>query len=262
MVGVALIAAIASSGSDSASPKKASPASTAAVVAKATSVAPSVFARVGAGSSKAGPQPIAGANLAKSSKARVLYVGAEYCPYCATERWPLVIALSRFGHFTGLGLTHSSGSDAYPNTPTFTFHGAKFTSTYLSFQSVELEGNRLEGGQYPVLERPSAEQKRLMDKYDAPPYVDESAAGTIPFILFDEKYLVSGAEYDPAVLQGKSATDIASALSDAGSDLAKGAVGVANRITATICSITDNRPSAVCASPLIRGLKAEQTAKH
>ena len=33
----------------------------------------------------------------------------------------MVSALSRFGTFTGLTTTHSSTSDVYPNTPTFTF---------------------------------------------------------------------------------------------------------------------------------------------
>jgi hypothetical protein len=32
----------------------------------------------------------------------MLYIGAEYCPYCAAERWPLVMALSKFGTFSNL----------------------------------------------------------------------------------------------------------------------------------------------------------------
>ena len=35
-------------------------------------------------------------------KPELLYIGAEYCPYCAASRWPLIIALSRFGTFKGL----------------------------------------------------------------------------------------------------------------------------------------------------------------
>ena len=61
----------------------------------------------------------------------VFYMGAEYCPYCAAERWPMIIALSRFGTFTGLKTTSSSSTDIYPNTPTFTFHGATYTSQYV-----------------------------------------------------------------------------------------------------------------------------------
>ncbi len=35
-------------------------------------------------------------------KPEVLFVGAEFCPFCAAERWPLIVALSRFGRFTAL----------------------------------------------------------------------------------------------------------------------------------------------------------------
>ena len=30
----------------------------------------------------------------------VLYMGADYCPFCAATRWGLVLALMRFGNFT------------------------------------------------------------------------------------------------------------------------------------------------------------------
>ena len=38
----------------------------------------------------------------RTGKPEVLFVGAEYCPFCAAERWPLIVALSRFGHFGAL----------------------------------------------------------------------------------------------------------------------------------------------------------------
>ena len=50
-----------------------------------------------------------------AGKPEILYIGAEYCPYCATERWPLAVALSRFGTFTGLRGIHSSATDVYPS---------------------------------------------------------------------------------------------------------------------------------------------------
>jgi hypothetical protein len=59
----------------------------------------------------------------------VLYAGAEYCPFCAAERWALATALSRFGTFTNLGTTASAGGQEYaPNTATLSFHGATYTS--------------------------------------------------------------------------------------------------------------------------------------
>ncbi len=38
-------------------------------------------------------------------------MGAEYCPFCAAQRWAMVNAFSRFGTFTGLTTTHSSSTD-------------------------------------------------------------------------------------------------------------------------------------------------------
>ncbi|MGH3290263.1 MAG: DUF929 family protein, partial [Trebonia sp.] len=50
---------------------------------------------------------VSGPPLTRGGKPEVLYVGAEYCPYCAMENWPLIVALSRFGQFTGLTTSRS-----------------------------------------------------------------------------------------------------------------------------------------------------------
>src|SRR5438309_707950 len=46
--------------------------------------------------------------LTFAGKTEVLYIGAEYCPYCAAERWSLVVALSKFGSFSGLTYMQSA----------------------------------------------------------------------------------------------------------------------------------------------------------
>jgi hypothetical protein len=102
----------------------------------------------------------------------------------------------------------------------------------------------------------TAEESQLVATYDVPPYsgTDNTSAGAIPFLYFGGKYISVGATYDPSILQGKSASDIAAALSDPGSAIAKGAIGAANGLTAAICSITGNQPAAVCSDPMLRGL--------
>ena len=45
--------------------------------------------------------------LTKNGLPEVLYVGAEYCPFCAAERWALIVALSKFGSFSKLHYTKS-----------------------------------------------------------------------------------------------------------------------------------------------------------
>ena len=51
------------------------------------------------------PASIDAPALTADGKPEVLYVGAEYCPFCAAERWPVVVALSRFGTWSGLSAT-------------------------------------------------------------------------------------------------------------------------------------------------------------
>ena len=46
----------------------------------------------------------------------MLYIGAEFCPYCAAMRWSMAVALSRFGTFTPLHGIHSSSTDVDPST--------------------------------------------------------------------------------------------------------------------------------------------------
>ena len=53
----------------------------------------------------------------------MLYYGAEYCPYCAAERWAIAAALSRFGTWSNLKITASSHTDVYAETHTFSYYG-------------------------------------------------------------------------------------------------------------------------------------------
>ena len=221
------------------------------VVSKVTNVPASTLDKIGdgGGSFTGKIMPVNGGTpLTSGGKPEMLYMGAEYCPYCAAERWSMIVALSRFGTFSGLSTVHSSTTDTPSNLPTFTFHGSSYTSKYLTFTPVEMQTNVLDQstGNYPVLEKPTAAQQALLTKYDAPPYVSSADAGAIPFIYFGGKYLSVGATYDPTVLNGKSWDQIASALSDPNSSIAKAIGGSANHITAAICKMTGNQPASAC----------------
>ena len=223
----------------------------AGVVSKVTNVPASTLDKIGdgGGSFTGKIQPVNGATpLTSGGKPEMLYMGAEYCPYCAAERWSMIVALSRFGTFSGLSTVHSSTTDTPSNLPTFTFHGSSYTSKYLTFTPVEMQTNVLDPstGNYPVLEKPTAAQQALITKYDAPPYVNAADKGAIPFIYFGGKYLSVGATYNPTVLNGKSWDQIASALSDPNSSIAKAIGGSANHITAAICKMTGNQPTSAC----------------
>ena len=92
------------------SPNGPTGAALASVVSTVTSVPASALDTVGAGggSVTAKPTSISGAALTANGKPEVFYLGAEYCPYCAAERWAMIVALSRFGTFSGLSTVHSS----------------------------------------------------------------------------------------------------------------------------------------------------------
>ena len=180
-------------------------------------------------------------SLTSGGKVEVLYVGAEYCPYCAAERWPLVMALSKFGTFTNLGSTTSSSTDTNPNTPTFTFFGSTYTSPYISFVPVELQDRNGSS-----LQTPTAAQQQLLSSYDVPPYA--GASGGIPFIDLGGKYVVSGTEYDGSTLSGMSFGSALADISGSANPTSTAAEAVAAHLIGAICSLTHGQPSNVCSS--------------
>ena len=220
------------------------------MVADTTGVPASPLAGVGAGRVATPPTSVNGTALTSGGKPEMLYIGAEYCPYCAFERWGMIVALSRFGTFKGLSTTHSSSTDAYPNTPTWTFYKSTYTSKYLVFTPVEETTNQVasNGQGYVPLQSPTAAQQALITKYDAPPYVASASKGAIPFVYLGGHYLITGASALPSVLTGKSWATVASSLHDPSSPVAKAVDGTANYITAAICKMTSNQPSDVCTS--------------
>jgi putative peptide zinc metalloprotease protein len=231
-------------------PPVASAAEAQRAAAAATSVPPATLDAVGAGGYQhqqgaAGLQPLRGAPLAAGQRPAVVYIGAEYCPFCAAERWPLVVALSRFGTFSGLRAARSSPSDVHPNTSTFSFAGSRYASPYLDFAAVELADR---SGR--PLQSPNAAQKQLLERYDGPPYTQQR--GAIPFVYLAGKYVSVGASLDQSVIDNASLGDISSALSNPTSPIARGVDGSANAWTAALCQTTGGQPAPVCAAPGVR----------
>jgi hypothetical protein len=197
------------------------------------------------------PTWVGGATAAATAaKPVVLYVGAEYCPFCAAERWSMVTALARFGTFQNLAYSHSSSSDVYPSTPTFTFYGSTYTSPYIDFEPVETLTN-IPGGPdgYTNLQTPTAAQQALLQKYNAAPYFTPAVAGHIPFLLVGERYAWVGSGFSPQDLHGLSQAQVAADLAAAKTTLAQAILANANEIAATICQVDGGRPAAVCGTP-------------
>ncbi len=181
-------------------------------------------------------------SLTVGGKPEIFYAGAEYCPYCAAERWPLVMALSKFGTFQNLVSTKSSGTDANPNTPTFSFLGATYTSPYITFIPVELQDRT-----GAPLQTPTAAQTRLLNTYDASPYTS-GANGTIPFVDLGGRYLVSGEEYDASSISNMSFAKAIGSMTSAANPASRAAEGVAGHLVGVICSLTHDQPASVCSA--------------
>lgn len=201
---------------------------------------------------------------AAAGKPTVLYIGAEYCPFCAAERWSMVTALARFGTFQGLEYSHSASNDNYPNTPTFTFYGSTYASPYIDFQPVETLTN-VPGGPngYTNLQTPTAAQQALLQKYNAAPYFSTQQAGHIPFLLVGEKYAWVGSAFSPQTLDGSTQAKIAAGLAAGTSPVAQAILANANMIAASICAVDGAQPASVCGSgavaPVIKALPTTGT---
>jgi Domain of unknown function (DUF929) len=215
---------------------------TAQVQQQVTTVPLATFNAVGAGTAT-GLNTLTGQPpLTAGGKPEVLYIGGEYCPYCAAERWALAAALSRFGTLSGLSLIHSSPTDSYANTPTLSFAKATYTSTYLAFTPVEWYGEAADPSTpfgHVYLQHPTAQQQAIFARY---------AGGSIPFVDIGNRYILPQVQYLPSALAGLTWTQIAAAMHDPSSPIAKDIDGAANILTAAICTLTNGQPAAVCHS--------------
>jgi Domain of unknown function (DUF929) len=259
---VAFVLASSNGGSSGSTSGNTAPAPTGSavtsVLGELTSVPAATLDQVGAGTTAANPTSIAGAALTSGGKPEVLYIGAEYCPYCAAERWAMIVALNRFGTFSGLAPIRSAAKDGggnaepFPLTPTWTFAKSSYTSSFLTFTPVEGYTNIPDTatGFYTVLQTPTAAQQALLNKYDA------ANQGAIPFIDYGNRFMSVGASYNPAILSGLTWAQIADDLHDPSSTVAKSVLGTANFATAAICSLTNNQPASACTAT-VRALQAK-----
>jgi len=181
------------------------------------------------------PSTISGTSLTSNGKPEVLYVGGEYCPFCGVTRWSMIIALSKFGNFTGLEYMLSSASDVNANTPTFTFANATYTSPYISLVTVE-HWDRSDNIYQPL----TTDEQSLVSQYDT--------SGSIPFIDFANHYTIVGAVGGLGAidLSGMNWTQVVTQLTSPGSTTAQAIIGEANYFISTICAIDNREPSSVC----------------
>ncbi len=184
---------------------------------------------------------IAGA-LVHVHRPSILYVGADYCPYCAALRWPLVLTLLRFGSLEGLKFMRSSSTDVFADTATFSFFGAAYRSPWIGFEGFETStrtGRPLASPPHPV--------RSLFNAYDAPPFTMD--AGAIPFLYINGLYVISGSPVPPEIFKGDDWSAIIAGLTQPTSAIYEKVMPETNLLTAAFCKGMAAPPRQICESP-------------
>ncbi|HVW81695.1 MAG TPA: DUF929 family protein [Mycobacteriales bacterium] len=204
------------------------------IVSDVTGIQDATYNAVGQGSANLDAvKAIHDSPLTENGKPEVLFIGAEFCPYCAAERWSLINALSRFGTFSNLDQVRSATDDG--NVATFSFRKSSYSSKYLSFRAVEDEDR----SEQPLMSPTSAE-KTIWLKY--------TQQGSFPFLDYGGKYVQTQVGYAFQDLSGLNWTQITDDLKNPSSTVAKDIIGEANVDTKLICSILDDPSSAPACS--------------
>ena len=188
----------------------------------------------------AGPPAALTGDALKASNGlpQVLYVGAEYCPNCAATRWPLAVALTRFGTFTGLSTSYSSSTDSPSHIPTLSFRNASYKSSLIDFDGKE----QVDGNNKP-LQNLTAAEDALFQKLGG---TTSQPQPGYPFIDFGGKWKQNGESYLSTVLSGMTPDQVASTMSNAKSKPGAAIQASADVFTAEICDMTGGKPTNVC----------------
>jgi hypothetical protein len=177
----------------------------------------------------------------QSTRPFVLFVGTEYCSFCAAERWPLIAALSRFGNFGTLYDVESSPIDYAADTPSFSFFGTTYRSHFVVFHAFEVRSDVLGANGYLPLMRISSSARALLDRYDP--------SMTYPFVDIDNEVLLPQAELSPETFVATTRAQVAGDLLDPTNPVTQGIIASANYLTAAICAADGGQPAAVCEAP-------------
>jgi hypothetical protein len=212
------------------------------------------FAVIGAGSGSvllfngyATPVGAKSRPLTSGGKPEVLYVATGYCPYCAAQSWPLIIALSHFGQFTGLNVSRTPTFEGIAPVDGWTFAGSSYKSRYLAFAPVETYSNVLVSPTADPGKRTSYRRLQSLTPAEQAAVHQLDVGGQTPFTDFGGKLAETGSDIVPTALTGLSWTQIAADLRRPASTPGAAILFTATVLTAELCQLTGDRPAAACA---------------
>ena len=189
-----------------------------------------------------------GEPLLEGGRPLVFFMGAQWCPFCAAERWALVQATSRFGEWSGLGeLLSRSGQDYFPPLATYDLSRATYTSDYISLRHTEVA--TVDGD---PLQKLDSFEERLVDEYDK--------LGGVPFLFASGpggRYTVD-LGYSPGLIEGRTFAELRKEVATGAPTEGVEAIDAqADAITALICKLDGKQPASVCAKGSIPALEGE-----
>ena len=129
---------------------------------------------------------------------------------------------------------------AFSDTATFTFWHAAYTSVWVDLQAVE---------RYSSLEPDRGTATRRCRRPRPPGGVGRGLrhfGQDVSLLDIANHYVLVGSSFSPSVLDGLTQSQVAADLAFPTSPVAQAVLASANEITAAICTVTGQRPAAVC----------------
>lgn len=177
----------------------------------------------------------------QSAKSLIFFMGAGFCPFCASEQWAIVKALNNFGRWQGLIETMSADHDEkYLNIPTFSFVRATYTSDHLDFVARETSDRNFE-----PLQELNEKDYEILEIFN-PDQI-------IPFLLIDGQFMQVGAGYSPKLFEGMDHAKATVETENRDSPLGRAIKMEADNITALMCKSVSMK-SKICNSEEIQTL--------
>jgi thiol-disulfide isomerase/thioredoxin len=183
----------------------------------------------------------------RGGKLTLFFMGAEYCPYCAAERWAIVRSLQKFGQWEGLKQTISAARDQpFLNLPTYDFTKATYNSPHIEFVAREIKDR-----EFKSLQKLLKTEEKTVRKYD--PKMD------IPFLLVGGRFMQIGSGFPPKIFIGHTFRQTETELKKTESEIRKTIDEEANVISALLC--LSGLPPELCKETGTAELVAQANAK-
>jgi hypothetical protein len=173
------------------------------------------------------------------------FYGSAACPYCSASSWAMVVALEQFGTLSGVYQDHSSPTDVYPNTPELVLSNAALQSKWVSMHIAESTSDTT----ITPAATTGCVESAYVSTYDN--------VGSIPYVVIGGQYLHVGAMVNPASLQGMSATQVQSQVSNQSGAAWNAISPTAYLLEAFIVKANGGQPASVATNPSVAPLLAQ-----